>query len=142
VVLVNPKGGIKSLADFVAWGKRSAKPLTYASSGLNSDGHKLATAFAKKVGINVVHVPYRAATQGILDLLGGHIDFAAINFIAALGQIRGGLLTAVAVAAKERTPELPDVPTFAESGYPGFAKRGTPGGFALTWPLPTAERSH
>src|SRR5687767_11503295 len=102
VLLVNPKSGVKSLADFVAWGKRSARPLAYSSSGLNSDGHRLAEAFAKKIGINVAHIPYRAASQGILDLLGGHIDFTAVNVIAATGQVHGGLLTAVAIAAKQR----------------------------------------
>lgn len=124
VLLVNPKSGVKTLAEFVAWGRRSGRPLTYASSGLNSDGHRLAATFERKLGIEVVHVPYRTAAQGLLDLLGGHIDFAAVNAIAAVGQIRGGLLTAVAVAAKARMPEFPEVPTFAESGYADFAGAG------------------
>src|SRR5262245_59880560 len=116
VLLVNPKSGIKTLADFVAWGKRRTKPIAYGSSGIKSDGHRLAESFTQKVGINAVHVPYRAHAQGILDLLGGHIDFMSINAIAAIAQIRSGLLTAVAIAAKQRVPEYPDVPTFIESG--------------------------
>lgn len=123
VLLVNPKSGVKTLADFVAWGKRSSRPLAYSSSGLNSDGHRLGEAFAKKLGIKVVHVPYRAASQALLDLVGGHIDFSVMNLIAATLQIRGGLLTAVAIAAPRRAPNLPDVPTFAESGYPEFVWR-------------------
>jgi len=120
-LLVNPKSGIKTLADFVAWGQRSTTPLTYSSAGDKSAGNRLATAFAQKVGIKVVHVPYRAVSQGLLDLLGGHIDFATVNIIAAAGQVRGGLLLALAVATKARVPEFPDVPTFAEAGHPEFA---------------------
>jgi tripartite-type tricarboxylate transporter receptor subunit TctC len=119
VLLVNTKGGVKSVADFVAWTKRSKKPLAYASSGPASQ--RLGEALAQKLGIKAVHVPYRAASQGILDLLGGHIDFAVMDVGAAVGQIQGGLLIALAVAAKQRIPGFPDVPTFAEAGYPDLA---------------------
>jgi tripartite-type tricarboxylate transporter receptor subunit TctC len=119
VLLVNPKSGVKSVADFVAWAKRSKKPLAYSSSGPASQ--RLGDAFAQKLGIKTVHIPYRAAQQGILDLLGGHIDFSVVDVGAAVGQIQGGLVTAVAVTGKQRAPGFPDVPTFAEAGYPELA---------------------
>lgn len=119
VLVVNPKSGVKSVADFVAWTKRSKKPLAYSSSGPASQ--RLGDALAQKLGFQSVHVPYRAASQGILDLIGGHIDFSMVDVGAAVGQIQGGLVTAIAVAAKQRFPGFPDVPTFAEAGYPELA---------------------
>jgi tripartite-type tricarboxylate transporter receptor subunit TctC len=119
MLVVNPKGGLKSVADFVAFAKRSRKPLAYASSGPAS--LRLGEAVTQKLGIKTVHVPYRAASQGILDLLGGHIDFAVVDPGAAVGQIQGGLVTALAVTGKQRTPGFPEVPTFAEAGYPELA---------------------
>jgi tripartite-type tricarboxylate transporter receptor subunit TctC len=119
VLLVNAKSGVKSVADFVAWAQRSKKPLAYSSSGPASQ--RLGESLAQKLGIKPVHVPYRAALQGILDLIGGHIDFSVVDVGAAIGQIQGGLVTALAVAAKQRIPGFPDVPTFAEAGYPELA---------------------
>ena len=117
VLLVNPKSGVKSVADFAAWAKRSKKSLAYSSSGPASQ--RLGEALAQKLEIKIVHIPYRAAQQGILDLLGGHIDFSVVDVGAAVGQIQGGLVTAV--AANQRVPGFPDVPTFAEAGYPDLA---------------------
>ena len=68
-----------------------------------------------------MHIPYRAAQQGILDLMGGHIDFSVVDPGAAVGQIQGGLVRALAVTGKQRAPGFPDVPTFAEAGYPELA---------------------
>jgi tripartite-type tricarboxylate transporter receptor subunit TctC len=119
VLLVNPKSGVKSVADFVAWAKRSKKPLAYSSSGPASQ--RLGEALAKKFEIKTVHIPYRAAQQGILDLLGRHIDFSVVDVGAAVGQIQGGLVLALAVTGKQRDPDFPDVPTFAEAGYPELA---------------------
>jgi len=116
VLLVNPKSGVKTVADFVAWAKRSKKPLAYSSSG--SASQRLGEALSQKLELKTVHVPYRAASEGIVDLLGGHIDFSVVDVGAAVGQIQGGLVTALAVSGKQRFPGLPDVPTFAEAGYP------------------------
>jgi tripartite-type tricarboxylate transporter receptor subunit TctC len=119
VLLVNPKSGVKSVAEFAAWAKRTKKPLAYSSSGPASQ--RVGEALAQKLEFKTVHIPYRAAQQGILDLIGGHIDFAVVDVGAATGQIQGGLVLALAVAAKQRTPGFPDVPTFAEAGYPDLA---------------------
>ena len=102
VLLVNPKSGVKTLADFVAWGKRSKKPLAYASSAPASQ--RFGEALAKKLGFKSVHIPYRAAVQGLLDLIGGHIDFAVLDLSAAVGQIQGGLVTGACGRGKQRAP--------------------------------------
>jgi tripartite-type tricarboxylate transporter receptor subunit TctC len=119
MLLVSPKSGVKSVADFVAWTKKSKKSLAYTSSGPSA--LRFGEALAKKLGFQPVHVPYRAAVQGILDLIGGHIDFALVDPGAAVGQIQGGLVLALAVTGKQRDPGFPDVPTFAEAGYPDLA---------------------
>jgi len=119
-LLVNPKSNIKSLPDFVAWGVKSANPLTFSSEGANSAGHAFGEKLAAKLGIKVVHVPYRGSPLAIVDLIAGAIDFAALPVYSAAGQIRGGLVTPLALAAKQRLPDFPDLPTFAELGYPEF----------------------
>lgn len=117
VFVVNPKKGIKTLADFVALGKRSAEPLTYSSSGVGSNGQLVAETFALKTGIKVEHVPYKGAAQGLTDLVGGHIDFSSQTLSSASALIRSGGLLALAHGGNQRVPDYPDVPTFKESGY-------------------------
>ena len=129
VLLVDPKSGLKSVAEFAAWAKEinksSNKPLSYSSSSPASQ--RLGEALARKLEIKIVHVPYRPASQGILDLIGGHIDFSVVDIGAAVGLIQVGLVTALAVASKQRLPDFPDVPTFAEAGYPELAGVFPPG---------------
>jgi tripartite-type tricarboxylate transporter receptor subunit TctC len=121
VLLVDPKSNIKSLADFIARARQSGQSLTFASEGANGAGHMFGIKFAEKLGITVLHVPYRGPALAIVDLVAGRLDFAALPVYAAAGQIRGGLLTPLALAAKQRLPDFPELPTFAESGYPEFA---------------------
>jgi tripartite-type tricarboxylate transporter receptor subunit TctC len=125
MLLVSPKSGVKSVAEFAAFAKKSKKPLAYSSSG--SAAQRVGEALAQKLDIKTVHIPYRAAQQGILDLMGGHIDFSVVDPGAAVGQIQGGLVRALAVTGKQRAPGFPDVPTFGEAGYPELA-RVFPGG--------------
>ncbi len=128
---VNSKSPIKSLADFVAFGKKSDKPLTYSSSGVGSSGHLFGETFARKVGIKVEHVPYKGAAQGLLDLVGGHIVWSAQTVTSSAGQIRAGTLRGIAVTAKERMADYPDTPTFTELGHPEF---NSPIWFSLSAP--------
>ena len=117
VLTVNSKGSVKTLADFIAWGKGD-KPLTYSSSGVGSNGHLFAESLAQRFAIKVEHVPYKGAAQGLMDLVGGHIAFAAQSLTSSAGQIRGGTLTPVIQTATVRMPDFPDIPTFKELGYP------------------------
>ena len=137
VLSVNSKSPIKTLADFIDYGKKSGKPLTYSSSGVGSSGHLFGETFANKVGIKVEHVPYKGAAQGLLDLVGGHIVFSAQTVTSSAGQIRGGTLRGIAVTSKERMADYPDTPTFAELGHGEF---NSPIWFSLSGPkgLPDA----
>jgi tripartite-type tricarboxylate transporter receptor subunit TctC len=137
VLSVNSKSPIKSLADFIAYGKKGGKPLTYSSSGVGSSGHLFGETFARKVGIKVEHVPYKGAAQGLLDLVGGHIEWSAQTVTSSAGQIRGGTLRGIALTSKQRMPDYPDTPTFTELGHPEF---NSPIWFSLSAPrgLPQA----
>jgi tripartite-type tricarboxylate transporter receptor subunit TctC len=137
VLSVNAKSPIKTLADFIDYGKKSGKPLTYSSSGVGSSGHLFGETFGNKVGIKVEHVPYKGAAQGLLDLVGGHIVFSAQTVTSSAGQIRGGTLRGIALTSKERMADYPDTPTFAELGHPEF---NSPIWFSLSGPkgLPDA----
>jgi tripartite-type tricarboxylate transporter receptor subunit TctC len=131
VLSVNAKSPIKSLADFVAYGKKGGKPLTYSSSGVGSSGHLFGETFGAKVGIKVEHVPYKGAAQGLLDLVGGHITWSAQTLTSTAGQMRGGTLRGIAVTAKQRLADWPDIPTFSELGHPEFS---SPIWFSLSGP--------
>src|SRR5204862_16586 len=117
VLSVNPRSGIKTLDDFIAAGK-GGKPLTYSSSGVGSNGHLFAESLAQKFNIKVEHVPYKGAAQGLMDLVGGHIAFAAQSLTSTAGQIRGGTLTPVILTSPARMQDFSSVPTFKELGYP------------------------
>ena len=116
VLTVNAKGDIKSLADFIAYGKKTNKPLTYSSSGVGSSGHLFGETFGRKVGIKVEHVPYKGASQGIMDLVAGHIFFSAQTVSSSAAQVRAGTLKAIVHSHASRLPDFPDVPTFKEMG--------------------------
>jgi tripartite-type tricarboxylate transporter receptor subunit TctC len=117
VLTVSGKSGVTTLKDFIERGKISPKPLTYSSSGLGSSGHLAAEYFAQQAGIKIEHVPYKGASQGLTDLVGGHIFFAAQTSGSTAPMLRAGTLVGVAHTAKQRLPDFPDIPTFREQGY-------------------------
>jgi tripartite-type tricarboxylate transporter receptor subunit TctC len=118
VLSVNPASGVKTLDQFIAAAKKGGKPLPYSSSGIGSMGQLFAESFAQQAGIAIEHVPYKGASQGLLDLVGGHIAFASQTLTSTFGQIQAGTLTAVAQTADRRLPDFPDLPTFKEQGFP------------------------
>ncbi len=118
VIIVNPQLGVKTLAELVAYQKRTGERLTYASPGAGTNGHLVAEYFATKAGIAVEHVPYRGAAPGVMDVVAGHLRFGAMTWTTAAGHIRAGTVLPLAVSSNERLPDFPDVPTFRELGYP------------------------
>jgi tripartite-type tricarboxylate transporter receptor subunit TctC len=114
------------LASFVKLAK--AKTLTFGSGNTSSRG--AAEMFKARAGLEMLHVPYRGTPQAITDLLGGTIDVMFPDPSSALGPIKGKRLKVLAVASLRRLNELPDVPTIAESGYPGFEMVAWVGAFA------------
>jgi tripartite-type tricarboxylate transporter receptor subunit TctC len=117
VLSVNAKSGVKNVKEFIDWAKRSEKPLTYSSSGLGSSGHLVAETIAQQAGIKFEHVPYKGASQGLVDLAGGHIAFASQTVSSTAALVRGGTLIALAHAGKDRFADFPEVPTLKELGY-------------------------
>ncbi|WP_137181048.1 tripartite tricarboxylate transporter substrate binding protein [Roseomonas sp. AR75] len=101
----------------VAAAKARPDSIAYASSGVGSQLHLLMELFRSKAGIELQHVPYRGTTQALTDLLGGRVQLLSSNLPVVLPGIREGRLHAVAVTTARRVPQLPDVPTLAESGF-------------------------
>jgi tripartite-type tricarboxylate transporter receptor subunit TctC len=116
MISVNAASGVRTFPDFVTYGKRTANPLTYSSSGVGSSGHLVAESMAQKAGIRIEHVPYKGASQGIMDLVAGHIFFSAQTVSSTASQVRAGKLIALAHTHNDRLPDFPDVPTFKEVG--------------------------
>jgi tripartite-type tricarboxylate transporter receptor subunit TctC len=112
---VNPKSGISTLKEFVARGKKES--LSYSSSGLGSMGHLVAVNFVNLSGIKAEHVPYKGASQGLADLVGGHIFWSSQTVSSTASYVRAKTLNALAVSTPQRLPDWPDVPTFKEQGY-------------------------
>jgi tripartite-type tricarboxylate transporter receptor subunit TctC len=120
VLSVNAKSGIKTLAEFKDFAKKSAKPLPYSSSGVGSSGHLFGELLGQKLDIKLEHIPYKGAAKALIDLVGGHIVFSAQTVTSTAGHMRNGVLNGVAVTAKERMADFPNMPTFKELGYPEF----------------------
>ena len=135
---VRSDGGINSLAELIARAKAQPGKLSYASSGAGSSPHLAAELFRAKAGIELTHVPYRGSAPGIADLLGGRVDMTIDNLPNVLPHVQGGRLKALAVTGSERDPALPEVPTFAEAGLPGYEVYvwfGFIGGAAMPQPV-------
>src|SRR5258705_13999587 len=114
-MVVNPSLPAKPFADFVKFAKASNPPLNYASIGTGSVQH-MSMEFAKqRQGFEATHIPYRAVTQSVTDLLGGHVAASFLEAGLSIPLIKDGKLRALAVSSAQRLPLLPDVPPFAEA---------------------------
>ncbi len=120
VVVVGPSLTAATLADLVRVAKASPGKLTYASASNASASHLATLLLERAAGIKALHVAYRGASPALRDVVGGHVDFMVTTIPSATGLIQGGQLRALAVTGTERTAALPDVPTAAEAGVPGY----------------------
>ncbi|MVW72762.1 tripartite tricarboxylate transporter substrate binding protein [Bordetella sp. 15P40C-2] len=118
VLVVNPQVGAKNVKDLVNIAK--TKQLDFASSGVGSATHMAGEMLNQRAGINMVHVPYKGGGPAMIDLLGGRIDAYYASPTSAAQHIKNGQLTALATTGPTRAEILPEVPTVAESGYPGY----------------------
>jgi len=118
VLAVNPSLKVKDLREFVALAKAKPKALSYGSPGNGTQGQLVAELFKQHAGIDMVHVPYKGASAAVADLIAGHIQAVSTTLTTAAGQIRSGRAIGLAISSEARLAEFPDVPTFAEMGYP------------------------
>jgi tripartite-type tricarboxylate transporter receptor subunit TctC len=116
VLAVHPSVEAKNLREFVALAK--SKPLSYGSPGNGTQGHLVAELFKQRAGIDLQHVPYKGGSASMADLIAGHIPSVSATLTTAATQIRAGRARALAISAASRLPDFPDLPTFAELGYP------------------------
>ena len=116
VFVVNPALGVRSLKDLVELGRRG-RSIDYVSPGVGTLGHLIAEEFAQKTGIKLQQIMTKGASQGMMDLVSGNVNFGTMTWTTALAQIRAGHLIPLAVSSRARLSEFPQVPTFKELGY-------------------------
>lgn len=119
-VLVSPSLGVKSLKELIARAKEKPGQFNYSSAGIGSFAHFSAALFNSATGIEAQHVPFRGPPEALNALLSGDVQYYLSPIGAAASFVRAGKLIALGVTGKERIPEFPNIPTVAESGFPGF----------------------
>ncbi|MBM3344633.1 MAG: tripartite tricarboxylate transporter substrate binding protein [Betaproteobacteria bacterium] len=143
LLMAHPSLPVKSLKQFIALAQARPGDINYATSGPGGSGHLAGVLLSGMTKINIVHVPYRGAAPGINDLIAGQVQTMFGSPLAVVGHIRAGRIHALAITGEKRSAALPQVPTFAESGLPGYD--------ASTWngivvptgtPRPVIDRLH
>jgi len=118
--IVNPKVKATTLGEFVALAKEKAGKLNYATPGAAGQNHLVAELFSQRAGIKMEQVPYRGGTPAVQAVIAGDVEFTVLSPLVSLPQIAAGHLRPLAVTSLARDPQLPDVPTVAEQGFPDF----------------------
>ena len=124
VLVVAPSLGVKSVKEFLALAREKKGQLNFGSTGLGSGPHYGAELFMLAAGIGAVHVPYRGSPESLTDLMAGRVHFILSPVLAASPLVKGGRLLALGVTTPYRAQAMPDVPTIAEAGLPGFEYQG------------------
>ncbi|MCZ8439993.1 Bug family tripartite tricarboxylate transporter substrate binding protein [Achromobacter xylosoxidans] len=120
ILVVNPKLPVKTVPEYLAYAKAHPGKLTCASSGSGSSIHLSCELFKMQTGTDILHVPYRGSGPAVADLLGGQVDSMFDNLPSSLPHVQAGKLRAIGITSPQRLPAVPEVPTLAESGLPGF----------------------
>ncbi|ANN73986.1 Bug family tripartite tricarboxylate transporter substrate binding protein [Bordetella bronchialis] len=120
VIAVNPKLPVRTLKELVEYAQAHPGELNYATSGNGSVPHIGMELFKQKTGVQITHVPYKGAGPAVQDVLSGNVQMTVATPPSLAGFVTTGRLRPLAIAAKSRIPMLPDVPTTAEAGFPGF----------------------
>jgi tripartite-type tricarboxylate transporter receptor subunit TctC len=137
VLVINPSLPAKSVAEFIALLKANPGKYSYGSGGNGSSAHFTAELFKSMAGVDIAHIPYKGATPALTDVIGGQVVMFMGNLPPAMGHIKAGRVRALAVTTAQRSSLVPDLPTVAEGGLPGFetvawfglfAPAGTPPG--------------
>lgn len=120
VLVVNKNIPVKNVAEFVAWAKAQTGKLSYAEGSLGSVTHLSMALFLKRAGLQMTNVSYRGNAPALNDVIAGHLPTMFSNLSDALPHAQSGSIRILAVSSDRRMPQIPDVPTVAESGYPGY----------------------
>ncbi|MBX9777526.1 MAG: tripartite tricarboxylate transporter substrate binding protein [Xanthobacteraceae bacterium] len=120
ILAVNPSFPAKTVGELVQAAKQQPGKLTFASAGLGTSQHLGGELLKRMAGIDIVHVTYKSIAQSTPDLLGGRLTMQFGNISAFLPQVREGRLRGLAVSSLKRVPQVPELPTMAEAGFPGF----------------------
>ena len=120
VLVVNPALPVTSVQELISYAKANPGKLNFASSGSGTSIHLSGELFKVMAGVQMTHIPYKGSAPALADLIGGQVQLMFDNLPPSLPQIKAGKLRALAVTSVTRAPALPDVPTVAESGLPGF----------------------
>jgi tripartite-type tricarboxylate transporter receptor subunit TctC len=143
VLVASNSLAIQNLKELVALAKAKPGKLNYASTGIGSPGHLGATLLSSSTGIAMQHVPYKALGAALLDMVAGEIHLLFLGIGPALAQTKAGKIRALAMSSAKRSPLMPDLPTVAEAGVPGFDVNGWYGLFVPTGtPAPIVSRLH
>ncbi len=143
VLVVSPAKDTKTLNDFVAAAKAKHGSMNYVTIGEGSAAHLNSERFLRAAGFQAQPVPYKGSPAGLMDVMTGRVDFYFSPLLPALSLIRDGKLTALAVSSTERSPELPNVPTTTEAGFPNSEYNFWFGVFApAKTPRPIVQRLH
>jgi tripartite-type tricarboxylate transporter receptor subunit TctC len=127
VLVISPKVPATTLSEFIAYARSRPGKLTFGTAGVGTAAHLTGEYFQKQSGTQLLHVPYKGSSLAVADLLGGHVDLTFDQLASTLPQIRAGKLKALGVTTAQRTSVMPDLPTLAEAGLPGFEAATTTG---------------
>ena len=139
VLVINPTVKISSVNDLIAQAKDQPGKLNYASSGSGTSIHMSGEMFKFMTGVNLIHIPYKGSAPAVTDLLGGQVMMMFDNIPSSMPHIKSGKLKAIATTGAKRDPSLPDLPTIAEAGVPGY-EAGV--WFGVMAPMATPQGQH
>jgi tripartite-type tricarboxylate transporter receptor subunit TctC len=120
LLVVAPTFRVRSVTELLSKGRERPGSLTFATGGFGSSSHLAVTLFGHMSGVTFNHVPYKGAGPALADVVAGHVDFTVATMPGAIQQVHAGSLRALGISSLKRSPELPDVPTIAEAGLPGY----------------------
>jgi tripartite-type tricarboxylate transporter receptor subunit TctC len=120
VAVVNPATPIKSIREFIDYARANPAKLNFGSPGNGSSAHLTGEMFKQVTGVSMQHVPYKGSAPALMDLIAGRIDIMFDNIPLPLPHVKAGKLRGLALTSAQRSPSLPDLPTLAEAGVPGF----------------------
>ena len=125
LLLVGPSVSARNVKELVALSKSQKGGLSYASAGPGSIAHLAGELLKARIGIDMLHIPYKGSAPALADLMGGQLPVAIDAMIPSGAQVKAGKVRALAILSTERSPLLPDVPTIAEAGFPGLEASAT-----------------